>query len=145
VSVRLHSRIGYELKRAQHGLRAAMDAALRPLGLTTPQYAILANLREIPGASGARLARRSFVTPQTMNELLGSLERNGWIKRTPNRNHGRVIDTYLTPEGRALLTRAERGVGEVERRLTARIDTATQQRLLETLRIVADDLDAGRY
>jgi DNA-binding MarR family transcriptional regulator len=120
-----------------------MDAALRPLGLTTPHYAILANLREVPGVSGARLARKSFVTPQTMNELLGSLESKGWIKRTPSRNHGRVIDTYLTPEGRALLKRAEHRVVEVERRLTARIDRATQRRLLETLRMVADDLEAG--
>jgi hypothetical protein len=32
-------RFGYVLKRAQHALRISLDNALRPLGLTTPQYA----------------------------------------------------------------------------------------------------------
>ena len=33
-------RVGYALKRAQHALRTRMDEALRPLGLTAPQYAV---------------------------------------------------------------------------------------------------------
>lgn len=40
--------IGYKLKKAQHLLRLHMDEAIRPLGLTTPQYAVLAQLDEEP-------------------------------------------------------------------------------------------------
>jgi DNA-binding MarR family transcriptional regulator len=141
VARQIHSRIGYELKRAQYGLRQAMDAALRPLGLSTPQYAVLANVREIPGASGARLARTSFVSPQTMNELLVSLEGIGWIERIPSRNHGRVIGTHLTPAGHALLAQADARVADVEHRLAARLDRAAQGDLLRTLQTVADNLE----
>jgi DNA-binding MarR family transcriptional regulator len=48
-------RVGYQLKRAQHLLRLATDAALRPLNLTTPQYAALSAIAEVPGASNAAL------------------------------------------------------------------------------------------
>jgi len=64
---RLGNRIGYELKRAQHALRLGMDEELRGLGVTTPQYAAMSVLAEEPGLSNAQLARRSSVTPQTMN------------------------------------------------------------------------------
>src|SRR3712207_8022525 len=70
----LGGRVGYELKRAQHALRSEMDGALRGVGLTTPQYAALSVLEGEEGISGALLARRCFVTPQTMNGILVNLE-----------------------------------------------------------------------
>ena len=50
-SGRLESRVGYELKRAQHDLRLSMDGALKELGATTPQYAALSVL---PKSLGSR-------------------------------------------------------------------------------------------
>ena len=77
------SRIGYQMKRAQHALRLGMDGALREAGLTTPQYAAMAVL-EGEVLSGAALARRCFVTPQTMNGILVNLERRGFLLRRPH-------------------------------------------------------------
>jgi DNA-binding MarR family transcriptional regulator len=81
-------RVGYLLKQAQHGLRAKMDRELKGLGLSTAQYAILAALQEADVASGAELARRCFVTPQTVTALIAGLEQAGHIERTPSRHHG---------------------------------------------------------
>ena len=44
---------GYLLKRAQHAFRTRIDDALRPLGLTAPQYAVLSAVDPITGASCA--------------------------------------------------------------------------------------------
>jgi DNA-binding MarR family transcriptional regulator len=63
-------RLGYALKRAQHALRVSMDEVLRPLGLTTPQYAVLCAIEADPGISNASLARAAFVTAQTMRREL---------------------------------------------------------------------------
>jgi DNA-binding MarR family transcriptional regulator len=49
--------MGYELKRAQAALRAAMDTALRRHGLTVPQHACLELLDQRPGLCNAELAR----------------------------------------------------------------------------------------
>jgi DNA-binding MarR family transcriptional regulator len=44
-----------------------MAAALHEHNATVGQYALLTALDEEPGLSNADLARRAFVTPQTMN------------------------------------------------------------------------------
>ena len=74
-------RPGWLLKRAQDALNAAMTATLRDFGATLPEYAVLTALAEEPGLSNADLARRTFVTPQTMNQVL----REGASRRTHER------------------------------------------------------------
>lgn len=110
-----HRTIGYALKRAQHAMRQRMDRGLKPLGLSAPQYAVLASLEAEPGASNAALARRAFVTPQTMQGMLVKLERAGLVARAPDADHGRIQRTELTEAGRTALVRAHRIAAEVER------------------------------
>ena len=94
-------RPGWLLKRAQDALNAAMTAALGDFGATLPQYAVLTALAEEPGLSNADLARRTFVTPQTMNQVLRELEQRGWVSRHPHPGHGRILQAELTDGGRA--------------------------------------------
>lgn len=112
-----YATIGYALKLAQQALRTRMDAGLREIGLTTPQYAVLAFLKKEAGASNATLARRAFVTPQTMQAILVALEREGLISRTAHPEHGRVQKTELTATGRDALEAASGIVADVEARL----------------------------
>ncbi|MFD0988214.1 MarR family winged helix-turn-helix transcriptional regulator [Methyloligella solikamskensis] len=112
-----YATIGFALKQAQQALRAHMDTGLREIGLTTPQYAVLASLQVEPGASNAALARRAFVTPQTMQAILVTLERSGLILRTPHPQHGRVMKTELTASGHDALEAATGIVAEAEARL----------------------------
>ena len=133
--------IGFALKQAQQALRTHMDAALQQIGLTTPQYAVLNFLQIAPGASNAELARRSFVTPQTMQGVVVALERSGFVVRAPHAKHGRVQTTELTDQGRNVLAAASTIVAGAEARLraaSAPLDpltvTATLRRLAEALR-----------
>ncbi len=133
--------IGFALKVAQQALRTHMDAALQRIGLTTPQYAVLNFLKVEPGASNAALARRSFVTPQTMQGIVVALERSGFIVRAPHPDHGRVQTTELTDRGRDVLAAASGIVAGAEARLreaSAPLDprtvAATLHRLAEALR-----------
>jgi DNA-binding MarR family transcriptional regulator len=136
----LEGSVGYQLKRAQHALRLRVDAALKEVGLTTPQYAALSVLEETPGLSGAALARRSFVTPQTMNVILAKLEGAGLIERSPHPEHGRVLQTYLTDEGRGLVSGAHDVVAAVEESMLASLGRGDRVRLAETLNGCADRL-----
>jgi DNA-binding MarR family transcriptional regulator len=106
--------VGYALKRAQQALRGYLDSALRNIGLTTPQYSVLAGLELSEGLSSAELARRAFVTPQTMQAIIAALERDGLVKRTGHPAHGRVLTTELTPEGRSLVRVAHETVANAE-------------------------------
>jgi DNA-binding MarR family transcriptional regulator len=112
-----YATIGFTLKQAQQALRTRLDAELRQIGLTTPQYAVLAYLKVEPGASNAALARQAFVTPQTMQAILVTLEKSGLITRTPHPEHGRVQKTELTTAGVRALEAASASVADVEKRL----------------------------
>ena len=113
-----YATIGFALKQTQQALRARLDGGLRKIGLTTPQYAVLTFLATEAGASNAALARRAFVTPQTMQAILVGLERLGFIARTPHPEHGRVQTTELTASGRSVLDAASGIVADAEARLT---------------------------
>ena len=58
-----YATIGFALKQAQQALRTRLDSGLREIGLTTPQYAVLAFLEVEAGASNAALARRAAMEP----------------------------------------------------------------------------------
>jgi DNA-binding MarR family transcriptional regulator len=75
------SLLGYKLKKTQHALRLHMDEALRTIDLTTPQYAVLAQLELKPGASNAALARSAFITAQTMHGIVSNLEKRVLVER----------------------------------------------------------------
>jgi DNA-binding MarR family transcriptional regulator len=108
--------LGYALKRAQQALRGHLDTGLRNIGLTTPQYSVLAGLERSEGLSNAELARRAFVTPQTMQAIIVTLERDGLVKRMAHPAHGRVLTTELTREGRSALRAAHEIVATAETR-----------------------------
>lgn len=137
----LESRVGYQLKRVQHALRLKMDEVLREVGLTTPQYAVLSVLEEEPGLSGAALARRSFVTPQTMNMIVAKLEDACLIARVPHPEHGRVLQAYLTDEGRELVAGAHEVVEAVEEGMLGGLGLEERSRLACVLNGCADALE----
>ena len=92
-----------------------MDNALSNIDLTTPQYAVLAQLSEFPGLSNADLARKSFVTPQTMNLIVQNLEARGYIERNSAEGNARIMNAKITKFGMAELKKANVLVLEIEK------------------------------
>jgi DNA-binding MarR family transcriptional regulator len=131
---------GYLLKRAQAALLAALTGALREHGVTVAQYAVLAALDEEPGLSNAELARRAFVTPQTMNQVLRELEQKQWVSRHPHPGHGRILQAGLTQEGCKTLLACDRAVGAVEEQMLAGLSSAHRQQLTVALRTCIEAL-----
>ncbi len=137
---RLRQRVGYVLKQVQQALRSAMDDVLRELGTTTAQYAALGVLAELPGVSSAELARRCFVTPQTMNDVVVGLEKAGLVARKPHPVHGRILEVTLTELGRQQWTRANDAVSKIERRMLRDLSKAERDMLLDLLTRCANAL-----
>ncbi len=139
----LRDSVGYQMKRVAHALRLRMDALLRKIGLTTPQYAALSVLEGEAGLSGAELARRGFVTPQTMNQILVNLETGGLVKRRPHPVHDRVLQAYVTEKGRRLLSEAHHLVEAIEERMLSSLNESQRLKLLNTLRTCAESLETA--
>ncbi len=64
------ARVGYLIARADRGVRRGVAARIAPHDLSLPQYTALSLLRERGGLSNAQLARRIFVTPQSMATVI---------------------------------------------------------------------------
>lgn len=128
------------IRKAQHSLRLATDDVLRNVNLTAPQYFALAALAAQPGLSGAALARRCFVTPQTMTGIVANLTAGGLISRQADPEHGRIIQTHLTAEGAALLAKAHVLVERVEAGMLHDIDPVEREALTDLLVQCADAL-----
>ncbi len=142
VVVEIDSRIGYAAKRLQQALRAAADEVLRPIGLTMPQYAALAALADQPGLSNSELARRCFVTRQSMNELLAGLQLAGLVTRARHPRDGRVQPTQLTTAGRRLAKQADSAMLAIEEKMTAGLSAAQRRLLLDLLGACTANLES---
>jgi DNA-binding MarR family transcriptional regulator len=128
--VDLDTSIGYALKRTTTALRTAMEASLRSLGLSVPQYSCLEILDSRPGISNADLARGVFVTRQAMHQLLGGLQAAGLVAAD---GQGRGQRYSLTPEGRRVITTASAAVAAVEEGMLSGLQPPERHRLLGVL------------
>jgi DNA-binding MarR family transcriptional regulator len=127
-------RPGYLIKRAQAALHAQMARSLHQHGVTLAQFAVLTALAEEPGLSNAELARRAFITPQSMNENLRELEQRTWITRSHHPTHGRIRQTKLTDQGRTTLQACDATVTAIEQRMLAALDPDQRHQLAAALR-----------
>lgn len=126
-------RLAYLVKWVERGLRLRLDEALSAHGTTTPEYTALSVLRERDELSSAQLARRVFVTPQAMHQLVTELEQKKLIRRKVSKNHRRKMLVSLTAKGRRLLEQCDRETLPIEEHLLAnlsRSDAATLRRAL---------------
>jgi DNA-binding MarR family transcriptional regulator len=126
-------RPGYLIKRAQAALHAEMSRALHQHGVTLSQFAVLTALAEEPGLSNAELARRAFITPQSMNENLRELEQRAWVARSQRPAHRRILQTELTDMGREILRACGAAVTVIEERMLADLDLEQRRRLVTAL------------
>ena len=110
-------RVSYVVARLDRALRREIDARVRPHGLTATQYTALSVLASRAGLSNAQLARRSYITPQSMSQLTGALERQKLIERIPDPDHRRILRAQLTRKGKRVLAECDAAVDEMERRM----------------------------
>ena len=135
----LDDNIGYVLKVAATALHTAMDAALRPEGLTVSQYSCLELLGRVPGQTNAKLARGAFVTPQSMNDLLRGLQRRGLVERPDEVDVGRARPSHLTARGRQALDAARTALDGVSN--TTAVVAAEHPHLLADLKAIVRALE----
>jgi DNA-binding MarR family transcriptional regulator len=139
----LRTSLGYLVKEVSSALRSEMEAVLRPLGMTITHYSCLELLLQRPGLSNSELARGTFVTRQSMNVVLQSLESDGLVTRLAQPVAGRVLPTELTPAGREVLQRASAAVKGVEDRMRQPLSADEEDLLRDLLNRCARALRAG--
>jgi DNA-binding MarR family transcriptional regulator len=100
--VRLNEMVCFHLHAASRAMTAVYRPLLEPLGLTYPQYLVLATLWEHGDLSVRELIQRLQLDYGTMTPLLKRLESRGLLRRARNPEDERTVIVTLTDEGDAL-------------------------------------------
>jgi len=136
-------RLSYVVGRLDRALRRELDRRLEPFGLSWPQYTALSVLRRTSGLSNAQLARRSYVAPQSMHEVIDALERAGYVQRAPSAAHRKVLETRLTPSGELELAACDEAISAMEREMLADVPDDRRGQLVADLIGCVRALHAG--
>jgi DNA-binding MarR family transcriptional regulator len=136
-------RLSYVIARLERALRRELADRIQPHGLTVPQYTTLSVLRARSGLSNAQLARRSYITPQTMSEVIAALEEKGLVEREPDPGHRRILRIKVTAKGRRVMARCDAAVEAMEEAMLAELSQDDRDRLIASLRTCVHSLGAG--
>jgi DNA-binding MarR family transcriptional regulator len=136
--------ISYAIARLQQRILAGVTERVAPHGLTTLQFTTLSVLnRHGSPLSTSQLARRAFMTPQSMSEVIHALEGKGYIKRNPHPNHRRTLPATLTPKGRRVLGECEKSVAEYEDSMLCGFTPEDRKAFAEMVKAAVRNLDGG--
>ncbi|RJL22132.1 MarR family transcriptional regulator [Bailinhaonella thermotolerans] len=122
------------VKQVELAIRARIDEIVRASDITVLQYtALTVLLRHEEPVSSAQLARNSFVTAQSMADMVAALERRGLIERHTDPRHRRRLLIRLTPSGRDLIERHEAEISALEARMVAGLTPAQVESFRQAL------------
>ncbi|UYO97045.1 MarR family transcriptional regulator [Microbacterium sp. M28] len=101
-NVALDDMVCFNLHAAYRAVTAAYRPLLEPLGVSYPQYLVLAALWDSGDLSVGTLVTRLQSDYGTMTPLLKRMEKQGLIRRTRNAQDERSVIIALTEHGEAL-------------------------------------------
>jgi len=129
---------GHLIRRAQQR-HAALWQELVSQDVSSVQYAALAVLERMPGASQSELGSELDLDRSTIADIVSRLERRGVIERTPHHSDRRRYALRLTASGLAEIALLRPRVDAANKRLTQPL-TVDEHRTLRVLltRILAD-------
>jgi len=91
-----------ELVKTYQSFYAYDDAHIRQLGLTMPQFDVIATLGNTSGMMMSQLAEKTLVTKGTLTGIVDRLEQKGLVRREVPPDNRRCFIVMLTPEGQQL-------------------------------------------
>ena len=143
-SARAEPGMSYAMARLHQRLFAGITERVAPYDLTTLQFTTLSVL-SCHGAplSTSQLARRAFMTPQSMSEVIHALERKGLIKRNPHPNHRRTLPATLTAKGRRVLAACDEAVSEFEDAMLDGFSEADRATFRDMIKAAVRNLGGG--
>ena len=136
-------RLSYIVARLERAMRRAINERVQPYDLTTLQYTTMSVLGRRGSLSNAQLARRSYMSPQAMSEVIEALEQRGLIERSRHPHHRRVYPVGLSAKGRKVLAACETAIDELEAEIFGGIDEAGKQCLRDGLVSAVRHMHAG--
>ena len=137
-ALRLDNQLCFALYTASRAMTRAYQPLLEELDITYPQYLVLLVLWEQDGVRVSRIGDRLHLDSATLTPLLKRLEARGLIERRRSAVDERVVEVFLTGEGK----RARRRAQDIPEAMLckSRLSLAELSRLRTTLQEITTSL-----
>lgn len=93
------------LVQCYQAFEAYSSVNIRALGLTPPQFDIVATLGNTPGMTATELGDKTLITKGTLTGVVDRLADRGWVERVAHGSDRRCQIIRLTKSGEALFAR----------------------------------------
>lgn len=105
--LQLEKQVCFPLYAATRAMMQAYQPLLAPLDLTYPQYLVLLVLWEKDGLAVKDIGAKLYLDSGTLTPLLKRLEEAGLVRRQRSSEDERVVEVFVTAEGKRLKRRAQ--------------------------------------
>lgn len=144
MSESLDREILYVLNDVARLMRTRADQRARTYGMTRAQWVILSRLERQPGLSQNEIAAIVEVEPISVGRLVDRLESRGLVERRADPKDRRIWRLHLTPAAEPVLRDLKRHKAELRDEITAGVDPAELERLIDGLLKLKANLTDGR-
>lgn len=96
--------LGFLLGDAARLLRRSFDERARAMGVTRPQWRVLALLKRFDGSTQVTMADMLDVEPITLGRMIDRLQESGLVERRADPKDRRAWRLHLTPLGESRIT-----------------------------------------
>ena len=136
---------GYFIRRLQQMAVALFTDEVQDWGITPVQYAALSAVSRHPGMDQRTLAQQIHFDTSTIGSVIDRLEARAWLERRLSPQDRRVRLLHATPEGLALLRKAEPAVLRVQQRILAPLPAGQRTQFVQSMMalVAAWDADAA--
>ena len=142
ISRLMSDHLGYYISDLGRLIRKRFDNAVRPTGITGPQWRVLITVKRNPGINQGQIAERLEVEPITTCRMVDRLEQAGLLERRRDPTDRRAWNIYLTDAAKPMLEELQGIAQPILEQATAGLtgqEIATLAGLIERLRTNLQD------
>ena len=136
--------VGHQVRWTHRALQRALEARIRPYGITLGMWYFLRVLWEEDGLNQRELSERAGTAEPTTVTALHAMERRGLVVRVQNQDDRRKSNIFLTKPARELRELLLPEARAVNRVATAGLPTAEVEALKRTLTRLRTNLTTAK-
>jgi DNA-binding MarR family transcriptional regulator len=132
----LETLVGYNARRAALVVIENFLTRMAVYDLRIVDFSVLSLITHNPGITSRQLCSQLNILAPNLVSMVNVLEKRKLIVRRPHPHDGRAMGLHITPEGLAMMEKAEKTAHQLEMDSTSRLSAAERKTLLMLLKKV---------
>ncbi len=128
--------IDYHIKTGWHAISRMYNTYAAQYDMTMAIGYVLLNVDK-NGTPATKIAPALGLEPRSLTRMLKSLEEKGWIRRVADETDKRVVNVFLTEEGKRKRARARQGVIEFNTLVLEKLSSEQQAAFFDAMRTIS--------